>query len=230
MYIKITHKTFTKGKPRPPWRPITPVPREERKIIQKEIPKEEKPDTKDKIIPKEPKFCYIPEPPKFNEYGLYLIAEHIFRKPSFIDGLNLLVFLYFSSLNLYICFALLAFMNRDTVKNTFLLTNVFHYVTEIYLTRDMNHVVLKYYLPPLYRMYNVKDIRLLNKAEFGDTYHGQFAIVMIGHKKVYIPIDIIIHNKELFSAIFQGYEIKVYNDNGKANYIKLKSNDKVNYI
>jgi hypothetical protein len=178
----------------------------------------------------EPKYCYINNPLLFNDYGLYLVAEHLFRKPTFFDITNLTVFCYFASLNIYMCLGLLVFLNRDTVSNTFLLTNIFSYVTQVYLTKDMDKVVLKYYFPPVYRMYAIKDIKLLNKEQFEEIYHGQFAIVMINEKKTYIPIDIIIHKKEIFSAIFQGYEIKLFKDDIKANHIKLNSNDRVNYI
>jgi hypothetical protein len=178
----------------------------------------------------ERKFCYINDDLKFNEYGFYLVAEHIYRRPKFTDLLNLTVICYIGSLNIYVCIAFLVLLNRDVVRNNILLTNVFRYITHIYLTRDMDKVVVKYFFPPVYRMYNIRDIKLLTQEEFINENHGQFAIVLINNVKTYIPIDILIHNKEVFSAIFQGYEIQKVPNFTQPNYIKLRSNDKINYF
>jgi hypothetical protein len=198
------------------------------KIIFKHfVNKDKKPIQKESL---EPKTCYITDKIKFNEYGLYLVAEHLFRRPSYSDALNLTIMAYFSWLNIYACLGLLVFLNRDLVMSTFTLTEVIRYITHIYITKEMDKIVIKYYFPPVYRIYDIKDIKLLKPNQFNDFNHGYFAVVFIDGKIKYIPIDITIYNKELFSAIFNGDDIKQRNEEGKPNFVKLISNDKINYI
>jgi hypothetical protein len=203
-------------------------------ILPKSFSIKSKPDTLasksiQKILNnKETKYCYINNNIKFNEYGLYLVAEHLSRKPNFLDAINLTILSYFASMNILICLGFLVGFNRESVKDTFFLSHVVDFVTHVYLTRDMDKVVFKYYFPPVHVTYDIRNIELLSSGNFNEYSNGQFAVVLVNGRQVNIPVDIVIHNKEIFSAIFRGFVIK--KTDGEINYTKLISNDKVNYI
>ena len=168
--------------------------------------------------------CYIKDNIKFNEYGLYLVAEipsNYEMQFTYFLSLNFILTMYNWLIPIMVGFAISkSNYNLNYYFKKFLIKL---YIKEIYLTKDMDCIVIK----PFYEILPIKNIRILSPEEFEkNNFSKQYFIFMVNKKTYYIPSNIIIHNKEIFSAIFNGLVIKYL---PKPGYIKLKTNDKINY-
>jgi hypothetical protein len=173
------------------------------------------------------KISYINYDIKFNDNGLYLLAENPNKrkrmKEIFLIILSIQLFLIdFKTVILALVFSYYKAMSLYKFPSPKL-----NEISEIYLTKDTDKFIIRYSFSGLYKLCNVKNIKLLNENEFNaDSSNKKQVLVKIDDKPVVIPSDIVIYNRELFCAIFNGYEVKQFN---KPGYIKLKTNDSFNY-
>jgi hypothetical protein len=170
--------------------------------------------------------CYVDYDIKFND-GLFLLAENPNKsnriKEIFVIGLSINLILA----DLRTLWMLLLFYVYKRTSLYSFNKPKFGEICEIYLTKESDKLIIRYTYSGLYKLCNIKNIKLLDENEFNSNNSNKKHIsVKIDGKTKYIPSDLIIHNRELFCAVFNGYEVRHFD---KSGYIKLKTNDKINY-
>ncbi len=173
------------------------------------------------------KICYINYEIKFNENGLYLLAENPNKSNHLTENFILTVSLSLMLADLRtIVFIFLFYLLKQTSLHTFK-KNIVGEISEIYLTKEMDRILIRYKNSRLYKLCHIKNIKLLDEKEFNSDPSNKTNVkVKIDGKTRTISSDFIIHNRELFCAVFNEYEIRHVD---KPGYIKLKTDDSSNY-
>lgn len=172
------------------------------------------------------KTCYIDYDVKFNEYGLHLLAESPNKTTDLFQNINIVTGLALIYLDFRAIFLVLGFYYYKIYTNYVFQIDLYKEISEIFLTHDLDKILVKC-KQGQYQLCPIKDIKLLTEQEFNSNPNNHKLItVKIYNNEKHIKSNIIIHNRELFCAAFNGYEIKRVSTPG---VYKLKTTDSINY-
>ena len=176
-------------------------------------------------------FYKIPNKLEFDKDGLFLLAEdnslnktnlQILRDLSFGKQLFLLTITGSLALALLINFNLQIFMFLILPPMFIFISQngfvkfkqiSFRRIDKIYIMKDMKNVILEMNVLKLWKTVDIRFLSKLEESEYNNYdkisknnyIRGHFFPVKVGNEICLIPNNIDINNKEIFSAIFNGY-------------------------
>ena len=113
----------------------------------------------------------------------------------------------------------------------------FNVIKKMYLTKDMKHVIIQYRYNDAFKKYDLNSFHLLDEKSYNQNIHGTvfpIAISSLNNGGVkFIPYNIFIYDREIFSAICRGVSIKVESeedaDRGGQRYIHYDINGNIKH-
>jgi hypothetical protein len=173
-----------------------------------------------------PKVC-IDRDINFNNNGLYLVAEY--KKKSFLNkfSINTYLWIFISSVLIpsYTLYFIINFPIFTILMLQYFNKNPLKYkenlIKKIYLSDDLEHVLLVFNGNNI-DIFDTKNFSLCNEFE---KHQNIYDFPIFNYKFnafIFIPYGIQIYDREIFSAIFRGYHIKLRDpESEKKKYIKL---------
>lgn len=181
---------------------------------------------------------------EFDKNGLYLVAESKSSNllPKFLNwGIKPLIatifsVAFFSKIYQYLIF--FGLVNYFLVKSLYYtcLLCEFYKIKKIYLSSCLKKVVIQYYFGD-YHLKDIKSFDRLNSEQFAKSdydleslkkIYSNYIPILIKNELTFIPLNIHINDQEIFTAIINGYYIKL-KETEDNKYTKLKTNDYMNY-
>lgn len=180
---------------------------------------------------------------KFDKYGLYLIGElknkkYFNTKRLIILGFCLNFLLIWTAMATYpinfkrntlmIIICAWGVIQLVKYKNNLVINKLSQsMISKIYLSENLKDVVVQFVYPRSNVVFDIKSFYMINRENLENNLNT--VAFPVGHTKtneyqpLFVPFDLQIYDRELFCAIFRGYQIKTKDKTYDECYIEVNN-------